>query len=268
MLKNSRFLTFQFSYSRKNKIKIRRFEVSRKLVQTSSISIFIIVVFSTFGVGLHGLIRSTALASTIGNNSLSPALASASFDQQTIDFPRPTAAEAISVDSGGPVDTNDSTIDEPEVEAELKQIESTSSPDNIPSVWAHLGKINNEFGFRRNPFGGRTYEFHPGMDIDGERGDIINATAGGTVSKAGWQGGYGNMVEIDHGNGLITRYGHMSKLNVEVGETVSRGQTIGFIGSTGRSTGPHLHYELRLNDHPINPRRFLPPEPTDIQKPQ
>jgi murein DD-endopeptidase MepM/ murein hydrolase activator NlpD len=268
MQKNVRFFTFQFSYSRKNKIKIRRFEVSRKLIQTGSISIFLVAVFGTFGVGLHGLIRSTAFASTFDNTSLSPQLAAASFSHETYNYSRPTASEAVAVNSGGPVDTTDTTIDEPEVEAELKQIEATSGPDNIPNVWAHLGKINNEFGFRRNPFGGRTYEFHPGMDIDGERGDLVNATAAGTVVKAGWQGGYGNMVDIDHGNGLITRYGHMSKLNVEVGETVIRGQTIGFIGSTGRSTGPHLHYELRLNDHPINPRRFLPPEPTDISKPQ
>jgi murein DD-endopeptidase MepM/ murein hydrolase activator NlpD len=208
------------------------------------------------------------LANSLENASISPEFASASLDLQNYNYSRPAASEAVSFDSGGPVDTNDTTIDEPEVESELKQIETTSNPDNIPNVWAHLGKINNEFGFRRNPFGGRTYEFHPGMDIDGERGDLINATAAGTISKAGWQGGYGNMVEIDHGNGLITRYGHMSKLNVEVGDSVTRGQLIGFIGSTGRSTGPHLHYELRLNDHPINPRRFLPPEPTDIAKPQ
>jgi murein DD-endopeptidase MepM/ murein hydrolase activator NlpD len=268
MQKNSRFFTFQFSYSRKNKIKIRRFEVSRKLIQTGSLSIFLVAVISTFGVGLHGLIRNTAFANSFSNASFSPQLASAAFTSETYNYSRPAASDAVAFDSGGPADANDSTIDEPEVEAELKKIEATSSPDYIPSIWAHLGKINNEFGFRRNPFGGRTYEFHPGMDIDGERGEIIEATAAGTVVKAGWQGGYGNMVEIDHGNGLITRYGHMSKLNVEIGDSVTRGQTIGFIGSTGRSTGPHLHYELRLNDHPINPRRFLPPEPTDIQKPQ
>ena len=267
MLKNSRFLTFQFSYSIKNQIRIRRFEVSRKLVQTGSISIFLVAVFSTFGVGLHGLIKSTAFASSFDTNAFSPQLA-ASFTKESYKYSQ-QANEAVAFDSGGPADADDSTpVDDPAVESELKQIQATSSPETIPSAWAHLGKINNEFGFRRNPFGGRTYEFHAGMDIDGERGDLVNAPAAGTVTKAGWQGGYGNMVEIDHGNGLITRYGHMSKLNVEIGETVTRGQTIGFIGSTGRSTGPHLHYELRLNDHPINPRRFLPPEPTDIQKPQ
>jgi murein DD-endopeptidase MepM/ murein hydrolase activator NlpD len=136
----------------------------------------------------------------------------------------------------------------------------------LPTVWAHLGKINNEFGFRRNPFGGRNYEFHAGMDIDGERGDSVMAPANGTIIKAGWQGGYGNMIEIDHGNGLTTRYGHLSKVEIQVGDTVQRGQLIGLVGSTGRSTGPHLHYELRLNDKSINPRLLLPPEPTEIKQ--
>jgi murein DD-endopeptidase MepM/ murein hydrolase activator NlpD len=268
MQKNSRFFTFQFSYSRKNIIRIRRIEISKRLVQSGSVSLFVIAIFSTFGLGLHGVIRNTAIAGTLADNSLSAQFAAANLEAVNNDYPRQAASEALAVNSGGPIDTDDVTIAEPEVEAELKQIQAASSPDNIPNVWAHLGKINNEFGFRRNPFGGRIYEFHAGMDIDGDRGDLVNAPAAGTVTKAGWQGGYGNMVEIDHGNGLITRYGHMSKLNVEIGDTVVRGQLIGFVGSTGRSTGPHLHYELRLNDHPINPRRFLPPEPADIQKPE
>jgi murein DD-endopeptidase MepM/ murein hydrolase activator NlpD len=104
------------------------------------------------------------------------------------------------------------------------------------------------------------------MDIDGERGDQVVAPAGGVVTEAGWKGGYGNMIEVDHGNGLKTRYGHLSKIEVEVGEALSRGQVIAYVGSTGRSTGPHLHYELRLNDRPINPRRFLPPESPELKK--
>jgi murein DD-endopeptidase MepM/ murein hydrolase activator NlpD len=75
------------------------------------------------------------------------------------------------------------------------------------------------------------------------------------------------MIEIDHGNGLSTRYGHLSKIDVELGDGITRGQGIGLIGSTGRSTGPHLHYELRVNGRPINPRRFLPPEPKELVKP-
>ncbi|HNQ15742.1 MAG TPA: M23 family metallopeptidase, partial [Pyrinomonadaceae bacterium] len=152
-----------------------------------------------------------------------------------------------------------------EVEKQLRSIQNMADPSSLPTSWAHLGKINNEFGFRRNPFGGRSYEFHAGMDIDGERGDSVMAPGNGIVIKAGWQGGYGNMIEIDHGNGITTRYGHLSKIEVAIGQSVARGELIGLIGTTGRSTGPHLHYELRLNDKPINPRFFLPPEPTDIK---
>jgi len=191
MQKNSRFFTFQFSYSKSNSIKIRRFQISRRLLQTGSISLFLIAVFGTFGVGLHGLINSTAFASPIQDNSLPAQFAAASkIDALRYEGSKPAVSEAMAVNSGGPVDIDETTIDDPAVESELAQIEQTSNPDNIPAAWAHLGKINNEFGFRRNPFGGRTYEFHAGMDIDGERGDLVNAPAAGTVTKAGWQGGY------------------------------------------------------------------------------
>jgi murein DD-endopeptidase MepM/ murein hydrolase activator NlpD len=273
MQKNVRFFTFQFSYSTKNTIKIRRIRISKRLVQSGSVAIFLTTFISIFGVGLHGLIRNRTFARNLDPGSVSNQLAAAQLEQAPVqqaklDYSRPDVAEAVAVNSGGPVDTDDTTIADPLVESELKDIVASSASENIPNMWAHAGKINNEFGFRRNPFGGRTYEFHPGMDIDGERGDLVVAPANGTVTRAGWQGGYGQMIEIDHGNGLITRYGHLSKLNVEIGDAITRGQLIGFIGSTGRSTGPHLHYELRLNDHPINPRRFLPPEPTDLVKPE
>ena len=176
------------------------------------------------------------------------------------------------MNSGGPVSDLQLTkeeLDEAEsgtIQDQIRSLISLTNPANLPTVWAKLGKINNEFGFRRNPFGGRNYEFHAGMDIDGERGDSVMAPANGTIIKAGWQGGYGNMIEIDHGNGLTTRYGHLSKIEIQVGDSVARGQLIGLVGSTGRSTGPHLHYELRLNDKSINPRLLLPPEPTEIKQ--
>jgi len=267
MQKNTRFFTFQYSYSTKKKIKIRRFRISKRLVQSGSVAIFLTAVVGTLGISLHGLVKTTAFAQNLSSDTYGSQLVAAKLELSSPDSSFSDATEAVAVNSGGPIDTDDTTIGDPAVENELRQIKSTSNPDNIPNVWAHEGKINNEFGFRRNPFGGRTYEFHPGMDIDGERGDNIIAPASGTVTKAGWQGGYGNMVELDHGNGLITRYGHMSKLNVAIGDVVTRGQLIGFIGSTGRSTGPHLHYELRLDNHPINPRRFLPPEPAVVTKP-
>jgi murein DD-endopeptidase MepM/ murein hydrolase activator NlpD len=263
MQKDKGSFSFQYSYSSKNTIKVRRVAVSRRLLQTGSILVFIVAIFSTLGAGLHGILRNTAIAQDLTNSTLLAQIPAAKFD-----YSRPAVSAALAVNSGGPIDVEESTVDEPNVEAILSQIQQSSDAEHIPNMWAHMGKINNEFGFRRNPFGGRTYEFHAGMDIDGERGDLVVAPAAGTVTKAGWQGGYGQMIEVDHGNGLISRYGHLSKLNVAIGDAIARGQLIGFVGSTGRSTGPHLHYELRLNEHPINPRRFLPPEPADIQKPE
>ena len=112
------------------------------------------------------------------------------------------------------------------------------------------------FGIREDPFNHEP-AMHTGIDIRGEIGEPVHATAAGKITIAGWDGGYGNMVEIDHGNGLATRYGHLSEIDVRVGDEVRIGQVIGRIGSTGRSTGPHLHYETRINGEPVNPQRFL-----------
>ena len=126
-----------------------------------------------------------------------------------------------------------------------------------PSIWPVVGKLESGFGGRRNPFGGSSYEFHSGQDIDAQTGDPVVAGASGNVSFAGWQNGYGQLVVIDHGGGLTTRYGHLSHIDVIQAQTVARGQFIGRVGSTGRSTGPHLHYEIRINDEPVNPLQYL-----------
>lgn len=127
-----------------------------------------------------------------------------------------------------------------------------------PSIWPVVGKLESGLGGRRNPFTGRGYEYHEGQDIDAVYGSPIVAAAGGKVIVAGWQRGYGNVIYIDHGSGLSTRYGHLSQIAVNVGQDVERGQTIGLVGSTGRSTGPHLHYEVRINNQPVDPRQYLP----------
>jgi murein DD-endopeptidase MepM/ murein hydrolase activator NlpD len=126
-----------------------------------------------------------------------------------------------------------------------------------PSIWPVDGKLESGFGGRRNPFGGSSYEFHDGQDIDAPMGAPIVAGAKGLVTFVGWQHGYGRLVIIDHGGGLTTRYGHMSEFDIEQGSEVARGQFIGRVGSTGRSTGPHLHYEIRINDDPVNPLQYL-----------
>ena len=274
MQKNNKNYKFLLSHTTKSKIYIRRIEVSKKLLN-SSVAIFILS-FGIVSLGIVGFNRTNVLAKSENPATIETAAVIPQNNQITepksIDYSRPAGSENFAMNSGGPVldlQLTKQEVDEAEsgdVQNQIRSIASVSNPSFLPTMWAHLGKINNEFGFRRNPFGGRNYEFHAGMDIDGERGDSVMAPANGTILKAGWQGGYGNMIEIDHGNGLTTRYGHLSKIEVQIGDVITRGQLIGLIGSTGRSTGPHLHYELRLNDKSINPRLLLPQEPTEIKQ--
>lgn len=114
----------------------------------------------------------------------------------------------------------------------------------------------SSFGYRLDPFLGRP-ALHSGLDFRGEHGSPVRATAGGAVVTAGWSGGYGNLVEIDHGNGVSTRYGHLSSILVSEGQKVEPGMMVGRLGSTGRSTGNHLHYEVRLDDEAVDPTRFI-----------
>ncbi len=274
MQKDDRSYTFSFLHNTKTKIYIRRFEVSKKLLHGSIFSL--ILSFGLITLGFTTFINSN----TFETNNHSEAILTAQKSKiipktytaqyTAINYDRPASSEDFAINTGGPAVPFQLTIveseeEENQLETQLRMIEKTSNPAFLPTMWAHLGKINNEFGFRRNPFGGRSYEFHAGMDVGGDYGDGVVAPANGIVINADWQGGYGNMIEIDHGNGLTTRYGHLSRIGVNVGDVVQRGQFIGLIGSTGRSTGPHLHFELRLNDKSINPRRFLPPEPAEIR---
>ena len=126
-----------------------------------------------------------------------------------------------------------------------------------PSVWPVVGRLDSGFGGRRNPFGGSSFEFHSGQDIHAAYGDPVVAGASGKVTFVGTQNGYGQLIVIDHGGGLTTRYGHLSHIDVAQGQTVERSQFIGRVGSSGRSTGPHLHYEIRINDEPVDPLQYL-----------
>jgi hypothetical protein len=117
-------------------------------------------------------------------------------------------------------------------------------------------EFTSGFGVRSDPFLGRP-AMHTGLDFRAASGDPVRATANGKVVSSGWAGGYGRMVEIDHGNGLSTRYGHLSEISVRVGDVIKIGQVIGAVGSTGRSTGPHLHYETRIDGDAVDPQKFL-----------
>ena len=117
-------------------------------------------------------------------------------------------------------------------------------------------EFTSGFGVRSDPFLGRP-AMHTGLDFRAATGDPVRATANGKVVSSGWAGGYGRMIEIDHGNGLSTRYGHLSEIGVKVGDQIRIGQVIGAVGSTGRSTGPHLHYETRIDGDAVDPQKFL-----------
>ncbi len=127
-----------------------------------------------------------------------------------------------------------------------------------PTLWPVTGPISSSFGEREDPIlGGGEGEFHPGLDISALQGTPIHATADGLVTMAGIENGYGRVVEIDHGHGVATRYGHMSGFAVTAGQQVSRGDVIGYVGHTGRTTGNHVHYEVRINGTPVNPHKYL-----------
>ena len=129
--------------------------------------------------------------------------------------------------------------------------------ERVPQVMpTALGRMTSNFGYRRDPFTGEA-ALHSGLDFGGRLGDPIRAAAAGKVSFVGTRSGYGKVVEITHGNGLLTRYAHMSRYSANVGQVVEAGDTIGAIGSTGRSTGPHLHFEVRVNNSAVNPRPLL-----------
>jgi murein DD-endopeptidase MepM/ murein hydrolase activator NlpD len=127
---------------------------------------------------------------------------------------------------------------------------------NLPSIWPVRGRVTAGFGERMDPRNGEG-AFHAGMDIAAPTGTEIFSAADGIVLSAGRDAGYGNSVLIDHGYGITTRYGHLSNVAVVVGQEVKRGQEIGTVGMTGRATGPHLHYEVHIQDTPVNPAKYL-----------
>ncbi|MDQ2924837.1 MAG: M23 family metallopeptidase, partial [Acidobacteriota bacterium] len=129
---------------------------------------------------------------------------------------------------------------------------------NVPDMWPILGPINSGFGQREDPvLGMGTGEFHKGVDIGSPDGTPVHAPASGRVVMAGLANGYGREIEVDHGNGIKTIYGHLQGFNVVAGQTVVKGQVIGFVGHSGKTTGSHLHYEVLIHDTSVNPHKYL-----------
>ena len=128
--------------------------------------------------------------------------------------------------------------------------------NSAPNLWPVEGQVTGSFGERIDPFNGEG-AFHSGVDISANVGSPVIAPADGVVTFADFLGGYGRAIMVDHGHGISTRYGHLSSFGVAAGQYIHRGDTIGYVGLSGRSTGPHLHYEVRINDVPVNPYKYL-----------
>jgi murein DD-endopeptidase MepM/ murein hydrolase activator NlpD len=251
--KDDRNYTFVVSRSNRSLIRVRRYEISKRLVHAcAGIAIFSIGAFAPFLSRVLELNSQTAYAHN---------------QSSAVRGFFPVNKEMQRYGEGGPDITEAPAASQFDVR--IRNLEkSFRDSEHTPSIYPVVGKINDDFGTRDNPFGGSSSEFHAGLDIDGNKGDLVVAPAKGIVSKASYQGGYGNLIEIDHGNGLTTRYGHLSEIGVEIGQEVARGQEIGKVGSTGRSTGPHLHYEVRIDGEAVNPRSYLPVDASPVVQPQ
>lgn len=279
MVRDERLYAFMISYTSRSRSQIRRICLHKKWLKLSAVLAFFVMASAVYG--FYGLTQQAAhLRIEKENERLR-----AETDRQRRELndlnQRVEAVEDTSrklAEKSGVVNSDDSNLHGAggpaipldaaglaalearmsRVEQEMGALETVLRERGFtPSIWPVDGKLESGFGGRRNPFGGSSYEFHDGQDIVVPSGTPVVAGAKGTVTFAGWQHGYGRLVEIDHGGGLTTRYGHLSEFDVELNQEVARGEFIGRVGSTGRSTGPHLHYEVRINDNPVNPLQYL-----------
>jgi murein DD-endopeptidase MepM/ murein hydrolase activator NlpD len=276
MAKDDRFYAFIIAHSPRSTSIIRRVCVERRGLRLLGFLIVMMMGFSVYG--FYGVTQQTAHLRTDAENQRLRAenarqrreLNDLNLRVEAVEDTSRKLAEKSGVISqdlpgaGGPAIPLDASglaaleVKMKSLEQNLKAYEAILRERGYtPSIWPVVGKLESGFGGRRNPFGGSSFEFHSGQDIDARTGDPVVAGASGSVSFAGWQNGYGQLVVIDHGGGLTTRYGHLSHIDVELAQVVARGQFIGRVGSTGRSTGPHLHYEIRINDEPVNPLQYL-----------
>ena len=281
MTRDDRFYAFVIARTSKSRAHIRRISVHKRWLKVSVLGLA--VVGAALMYGFYGLIQQAEHLRIEHENARLRALNEKQKQELLKLNNRVNAVEDTSRKleelsgistpdqttprgQGGPARPIDSEAALVELESKTARLERrmwvyqemVRASGMVPSLWPVDGTLEGGFGGRRNPFGGRGFEYHEGQDIDAEYGDPVMAAGSGRVTIAGRQRGYGNVVYIDHGAGLSTRYGHWSQIHVAVWQTVARGQKIGLVGSTGRSTGPHLHYEVRVNNQPVDPKRYLP----------
>jgi murein DD-endopeptidase MepM/ murein hydrolase activator NlpD len=283
MNRDERFYAFIVSRTSRSRAGIRRFSIHKRWVKASALATA--VLFCAAAYGVYGMTQQAAhLRIEQENNRLRmenelqrrqlqklenrvDAIEDASRRLSEISGVSHEDEEGTSQHgAGGPglkldpasVETLESRAARLEADLQIYEAALRERSARVPSIWPVDGESTDSFGVRGNPFGGGSAEFHPGQDIAAPRGTPVFAAADGTVLQSGWQNGYGQTVVIDHGNGLTTRYGHLSKIEVVAGQTLKRGDELGQVGSTGRSTGPHLHYEVRISDVPVSPQHYLP----------
>ena len=167
-----------------------------------------------------------------------------------------TEAPALATGSMATMDKELTTLAARSVQLEEFYRDQHTLLASTPSIWPVRGYLSAAFGNRADPFTGQR-DFHPGLDISTPIGTRVQAPADGVVVTTAEKGAYGNTIILDHGFGIVTRYGHLSGFNVKPGQSVHRGDIIGFVGSTGRSTGPHLHYEVWVRDQAQNPIQYI-----------
>jgi len=278
MAKDDRFYSFIIAHTSRSRARVQRIRIERKFISIATTVMIVIAAGLVFGI--YGLTQQAAhLRTELENQRLrtendrqrqeldklnnrvekvedtSRKLAEKSGVVQGDITPNGTGGPELPLDEMGLATLS----------AKMSKLESDMSAYEdvlrqrgyTPTIWPVDGKLEGGFGGRRNPFGGPGWEFHTGQDIEAPMGAEVIAGASGRVSYVGWMNGYGQLVIVDHGGGLSTRYGHLSHFDVEIGQQVSRGELVGKVGSTGRSTGPHLHYEVRINDQPVNPLQYL-----------
>lgn len=281
MNRDERLYAFIVAHTSRSRARIRRFSIHKRWLKASALAAFAVLCAAVYG--LYGLTQ-TAVRTRIEQENNRLRLENERQRQQLqklenrvdaiedksrrLSEEAGVSGEQESADArgaGGPfLSLDDASL--AQVEARAAQLEANlqvfeaalRERARIPSIWPVEGESTDAFGVRGNPFGGGSSEYHSGQDISAPKGTPVVAPADGTVTHAGWQSGYGNLVTIDHGNGLSTRYGHLSKVEVVVGQEIRRSELLGLVGSTGRSTGPHLHYEVRIGEVAVSPRHYLP----------
>lgn len=278
MVRDDRLYAFIIAHTSRSRSRIRRICVHKRWLKLSALAGLIVIAAALYGIyGLtqhirHRYVEQENAQLRAENEKQRQQLDKLNHRVEAVEDTSRKLAEMSGVNqdqqpimngAGGPfIPLDEATAVELKtnrLEQELRVYEAAlRERATVPSIWPVEGSLESGFGGRRNPFGGSSYENHEGQDIEAEMGTPVVAAASGTVTIACAQNGYGNVVYIDHGNGLSTRYGHLSHIDATVGQTIARGEILGRVGSTGRSTGPHLHYEVRINNDPVNPRAYLP----------